>query len=190
MNELVLIKRKLRKELRQRHAGLDREYIEKSDRGIFENLTKLPEFLSAKVIFTYYSIENEADTHQIIELALKMGKTVTVPVCHGDGIMDAVVIKSLADLKPGAYNIPEPSKDAERISPEKIEFAVIPALSFDREGYRVGQGGGYYDRFLLNRKFFAAGIIRSVFFVEELPREAHDVPIICIVTEKEIARLF
>lgn len=190
MNELVLIKRKLRKELRQKHAELDNTYIMESDRGIFENLKKLPEFLSAKVIFTYFSIENEADTHEIIKLALEMGKTVTVPVCHGEGIMDAVIIKSLADLKPGAYNIPEPSKDAERVSPEIIEFAVIPALSFDMKGYRVGQGGGYYDRFLLNRNFFAAGIIRSVFFTDELPIESHDVPITCIVTEKEIARLF
>lgn len=190
MNELVLIKRKLRKELRQRHAELDHDYIAQSDTGIYENISKLPEFLSAKTIFTYYSIENEADTHELIRLALSMGKTVTVPVCHGEGIMDAVIIKSLADLKPGAYNIPEPSKDAEIISPDKIEFAVIPALSFDKKGYRIGQGGGYYDRFLLNRKFFAAGIIRSIFFEEELPKEDHDVPITCVVTENEIARLY
>ncbi|HHU05705.1 MAG TPA: 5-formyltetrahydrofolate cyclo-ligase [Clostridiales bacterium] len=182
-------KRRLRKEYRAAHAELNPEYIAESDRGIFENLSKLPEFKSARAIFTYYSIQNEPDTHRIIELALQMGKIVTLPLIRGNGIMDAAIIRSFEDIGAGAFEIPAPAVDAELLSPEKIDFAIIPALSFDREGFRVGQGGGYYDRFLKDARYFAVGITRAKFFVERLPREDHDVPVRCVVTENEIARL-
>jgi len=187
--EIIFEKRRLRKKYRAAYTQLQPEYIAESDKGIFENISKLPEFLSASIIFTYYSIDAEPDTHRIIELALKLGKQVTLPIIRGDGIMDAGIIKSLAEIGDGAYNIPAPAENAEIISPEKIEFAIIPALAFDRNGFRLGQGGGYYDRFLREAAFFTAGIARSKFFLESVPREAHDVPLSCIVTENEIARL-
>lgn len=182
-------KRRLRKEYRAAYTQLKPEYIAESDRGIFENVTKLPEFLSAEVIFTYYSIDNEPGTHKIIELALEMGKIVTLPIIRGNGIMDAGIIRSFADIGDGAWNIPAPAVDSEIMPPEKIDFAIIPALTFDRSGFRLGQGGGYYDRFLKGAGFFTAGITRSIFFLESVPREEHDVPLSCIVTENEIARL-
>jgi len=188
-DDKILEKRKLRKEYRAAYTELRQEYINESDKGIFENLSKLPEFLSSRVIFTYYSINAEPDTHRIIELALKMGKVVTLPIIRGNGIMDAAIIKSLAEIGDGAYNIPAPPENSEIISPDKIEFAVIPALAFDRDGFRLGQGGGYYDRFLNGAGFFTVGIARSKFFVDRVPREVHDEKLRCIVTENEIARL-
>lgn len=182
-------KKKLRREYRAAHAELRPEYLVESDKGIFENLSKLPEFEAARAIFTYYSIQNEPDTHRIIELALKMGKIVTLPIIRGNGIMDAAIVKSFEDIVAGAFDIPAPAVDAELLPPDKIDFAIIPALAFDREGFRVGQGGGYYDRFLRDAKYFTVGITRSKFFVERLPREAHDMPVSCVVTENEIARL-
>jgi len=182
-------KRKLRKELRAAHAALDPEYVAESDRGIFENISRLLEFQSARTIFTYYSIKNEPDTHKIIELALNMGKIVTLPVIRGDGIMDAAIIRSMKDIGDGAYDIPSPPVDAELLPREEIEFAIIPALAFDRRGYRVGQGGGYYDRFINDAKYFTVGIARSKFFLDKVPIEEHDMPVCCVVTENEIARL-
>ncbi len=187
--ETALEKKSLRSELRRQYAELSPEYIAESDAGILENIADLPEFLSAKVVFSYFSIGNEPDTHKIIELALKMGKTVALPLCHGKGIMDAVIVSDLSVLRPGALNIPEPPENAEVISPDKIDFAIIPALAYSMDGYRLGQGGGYYDRFLQNGKFFTAGIARSKFLLESVPFERHDVKICCIITEKEIARL-
>jgi len=188
-DDIRIVKRRLRKELRAAHAELSPDYLAESDRGIFENISKLPEFQSARAIFTYYSIQNEPDTHKIIELALKMGKIVTLPLIRGNGIMDAAIIRSFEDIGAGAFDIPAPAADAELLPPDKIDFAIIPALTFDREGFRVGQGGGYYDRFLSKAKFFTVGITRSRFFVERLPREEHDMPVCCVVTENEIARL-
>lgn len=187
--DIILEKRRLRKEFRKMYTELSQAYIAESDAGIFENLRNLPEFIHSSVIFSFFSIENEPDTHKIIQLALDMGKTVAVPLCHGEGIMDAGIIKSLADLLPGAYNIPAPSQYAEVLPPEKIEFAIIPALAYDQGGYRLGQGGGYYDRFLSENGFFSVGVVREKFWVSNVPFEAHDVRLRCIVTEKAIARL-
>ncbi len=189
-SEMAAEKRRLRSELRRQYSELSPEYIAQSDAGIFARISALPEFLASKVIFSYFSIGNEPDTHRIIELALKTGKTVALPLCRGNGIMDAVVINDLSVLRPGTLNIPEPPESCAVIPPEKIDFAVIPALAYSRSGYRLGQGGGYYDRFLKNGNFFTAGIARSKFLLETVPFESHDVKIRCIITEKEIARLF
>jgi 5,10-methenyltetrahydrofolate synthetase len=188
-NNVKAEKRKFRSEIRKAYSELSPEYIAESDAGIFSNLSSLPEFIASKVIFSYYSIDNEPDTHKIIDLALKMGKMVALPVCYGEGKMYAVLIKSLADLRPGAYNIPAPSSDSEKISPELIDFAIIPALAYDKNGCRLGQGGGYYDRFLEKNNFFAAGIVRSRFLLESVPCESHDARLFCVITEKVIARL-
>ena len=190
MNDNIIAeKKKYRSEIRAAMRALDKDYIEESNRGIFENLTSLPEFKAAKVLFAFYSVGEEPDTHRIIEHALETGKTVVLPRCYGKGIMDTAIIKSLAEMVEGAYNIPAPPASATALSPDKIDFALIPALAFDKNGFRLGQGGGYYDRFLENASFFAAGIVRTRFFLDKVPVEGHDAKLHCIITEKEIARL-
>ena len=188
-DEIILEKKRLRSEIRADMRGLNEAYIADSNKGIYEKLSSLPEFLNSKVVFAFYSIGAEPDTHRFIELALKMGKTVALPRCYGKGIMDAAIINSLDELQEGVLNIPAPTEAATAISPEKIDFALIPALAFDKEGGRLGQGGGYYDRFLEDARFFAVGIVRSRFFFDRVPVEAHDAKLKCIVTENEIARL-
>ncbi len=188
-DDIILEKKRLRSEIRSSMRSLSESYIADSNRGIFENLSLLPEFLNSKVFFAFYSVGAEPDTHKIIELALKMGKTVALPRCYGNGRMDAAIIKSLAEMEEGAYNIPAPTLSAPVISPVEIDFALIPALAFDKKGFRLGQGGGYYDRFLEEAGFFAVGIVRSKFFIDSVPVEPHDSRLGCIVTEKEIARL-
>ena len=188
-NDIISEKKILRSEIRSAMRSLNEDYIADSNKGIFENLISLPEFQNSKVIFAFYSIGAEPDTHRFIEYALKMGKTVTLPRCYGKGIMDAALINSLDELQEGVLNIPAPTAAATAISPEKIDFALIPALAFDKEGGRLGQGGGYYDRFLEEANFFAVGIVRSKFFLDSVPVEPHDAKLKCIITEKEIARL-
>ena len=92
-------------------------------------------------------------------------------------------------LVEGLYGIPEPGPDAERVEPESGDIIIVPALCFDRQGYRLGQGGGYYDRWLeLHPGLFSVGLCRERFLQERVPREAHDMCVRCVVTEKEAAR--
>jgi 5-formyltetrahydrofolate cyclo-ligase len=69
-----------------------------------------------------------------------------------------------------------------------LDFIIVPALTYDREGYRLGVGGGYYDRFLLRTNAFTAGVARERIMRDMLIHEAHDIPVKCVVTEKNAAR--
>ncbi|SHI13214.1 5-formyltetrahydrofolate cyclo-ligase [Sporobacter termitidis DSM 10068] len=178
----------LRKQVMKKIEELPDDYIAESDRGIFDNLTKLPEFQKAKTIFTFYSMGREPDTRRLVEYALGQHKTVALPVCAKCGVMDARAIASTEELSLSSYQLLEPLGSTQVVAPEALDFIIVPALAYDREGYRLGYGGGYYDRFLLKTKAFTAGIARERLLMDAVPREAHDVAVRCVVTEKE-ARL-
>ena len=143
--------------------------------GICSEVVDDERFKSAKTIFTYVSCGNEPDTYGIIKKALELGNTVSVPRCVAKGIMEAVEITDISDLKPGKYQIPEPH-DGKVIPFSEIDFAVIPCLCADRFGNRLGHGGGYYDRFLANFNGFSVILCRKELELTEIPLEEHDKP--------------
>lgn len=181
-------KKVLRKEIRAKIRDMDPDYRAESDEGIFRNLTALPEYAAARTVFAYFSVNGEADTHRLIEHALKSGKRVALPVVLGDDRM--VFALAGGELVSGAlYSIPEPDENSLRAEPEKGDLLIVPALCFDKNGYRLGQGGGYYDRYL--EKYdgvFTAGLCRQALLMDAVPREAHDRRVDCVVTEKDTAR--
>ena len=100
--------------------------------------------------------------------------------------MSARRILSLDELKSGAYGIPEPSSGAPEIPPDGISLVIVPALSCDRNGYRLGYGGGYYDRFLARTRAVAAALCAESRLTDELPREPFDLPCNYIITERQV----
>ncbi|NLT13431.1 MAG: 5-formyltetrahydrofolate cyclo-ligase [Clostridiales bacterium] len=179
-----LEKKALRKQIIEQTDALPADYLAESDKGIFDIITSMPEFISARTIFSYYSLGWEPDTVKLLEYALRLGKTVTLPVCFKGGVMEARAIGSLSELSESWYHLLEPLSSTRVMLPEELDFIVVPALAFDLEGYRLGRGGGYYDRFLVKTQAFTVGITRERLLYERLPREAHDVPVRCVVTEK------
>lgn len=138
----------------------------------------------AKSVFLYLSFGSEVDTIPILEELLRRGVRVSVPRCHKETrTMDAVAITHLSQLKPGAYGILEPEPALPIISPKEIDLAVVPALAFDKEGYRLGYGGGYYDRFLAEFSGISVGLAFSDCITEHLPREEFDKPVDVVITE-------
>ena len=86
------------------------------------------------------------------------------------------------------HDLGEPAADAPRMEPENGGVIIVPALAFDRSGYRMGQGGGYYDRYLSARNLFSVGIGRSCLLCDSVLRESHDKPVSCLVTETGVYR--
>jgi len=181
-------KKQLRGELMKREAELAPDYVAESNAGITENLLALPEFQAAKAIMFFYSIWNEPDTVQLMERAYALGKTVALPETLKGGIMVARVVKSLNELVPAVFNIPAPTPDMPELLPKELDFILVPSVAYDREGYRLGHGGGYYDRFLTRTKAFKCGIAREKMLIETAPRSKHDVAVDCLVTEKTVFR--
>jgi 5-formyltetrahydrofolate cyclo-ligase len=182
-------KKSLRAEIRRRISLLDSSYIDESNNSIFEKLICLPEFLTAPRIFTYCSISREVDTRRLINYCFKMGKSVALPTNLSKGNMSfALINKSPDHLPTGVLSIPEPLPDAGIVFPKDHDLIIVPALCYDLNCYRLGQGGGYYDRFLSKCEVFSVGFCREQLLLEKVPTDKFDLPTKCLITEKRIAR--
>ena len=147
---------------------------------------ELPEFQQARTVLLFVSLPDEADTLGIIADALAAGKTVAVPkVDRKRKVMEACRLHALdRGLAPGVFGIPEPQA-TEVVEPGAIDFVLVPARGFDREGNRIGRGGGYYDRYMSHPDFHAVrcGIAFAAQVLDAIPHDAHDLPIHVLVTE-------
>ncbi len=159
----------------------------KDDAEIFSGVASLREFRRAESIFCYVSVPGETDTRALIAHALTAGKTVSVPLTLPGGEMIPKVIRSFSELRPGRFGLPEPGAAAPE--PERIDLAIVPCLCADRAGYRVGRGGGYYDRFLADFKGKSVLLCPSSQLYDKVPREPHDKRCGIVVTETEIIRI-
>ncbi len=182
-------KQALRRELKEAYAQLDENYIASANDLICRNLLSMAEYKEARVIYTYYSIGREVDTRCIIRRAFEDGKTVLLPVMTGRGIMQPRRLTSLEALTDGACGIPVPQGSEAFYPHDEIDLILVPGLCYDRRGFRLGKGGGYYDRLLSLCGACAVGLGYDKLIAEELPTENHDRAVDCIVTEKSIARL-
>ena len=179
-------KQQLRATIRRLSAQLPFRYREAADRAIARHLLALPEYRSAGAVFCFVSAGREIDTRPILEQTLADGKMLCVPLCVADGIMELRAIRDLEELFPGAYGILEPKMNCALVTAADIDFAVVPCLSFDRKGRRLGQGGGYYDRLLPQLRCPTALICREQLMSPEVPVEEHDMRCTMLITEKGI----
>lgn len=158
------------------------------DNQIFQNVVNLPLYSSCKKILLYISNDIEVDTLKIFDNAVKNGKTVLVPKCiTATRQMEFYSINNISDLVLGAYDILEP--DTTKCSIDNNldnTICFIPALAFDKLGYRLGFGMGYYDRFLSGFKGQKIGLCYSDCIYDELPRNQFDAKVDILITEDNI----
>ena len=137
-------------------------------------LNSYKEFRNAKTVFCYVSYNGEVETLNLIREILK-SKTLTVPYCIDDnGNMIAVNIHSADDLVKGHYGIPEPKNPVE-FPKEEIDFVIVPGVAFSKDGYRLGYGKGYYDRFLADISPYKLGVVKKELLLEKLPHNEYDI---------------
>lgn len=148
-------------------------------------------FIYADAVFTYVSTEKEVDTLGLIHAAWAVGKTVAVPKCDRESnVMIFYVIKSMDDLKPGYFGILEPDeKKCEPAQSTANSLCIVPGLCFDAEGYRIGYGKGYYDRFLKSFNGISVGLCYSSGVKLKLPRGDYDVPVNIVSTERYLREI-
>lgn len=138
-----------------------------------------------KVIALYAAFNHEVDTYGIIETLLwRDDITIVLPRVKGQS-MDFYSIQNLTDLKPGVMGILEPTAE-QPIEASAIDCIIVPMAAFNREGYRIGYGGGYYDRYLKNQSFIKIGVAYDFQETPEVFQEAHDIPCDVIITNQEV----
>lgn len=172
----------------QLRNSLSKREIERKSSAIMETLVSLPSFRESKAILCYVNFGNEAVTTGIIEKALQQGKTVCVPVASfKEKTIQISKINSLADLEKKETGLIEP-KETVAFSLDEIDLIIVPGIAFDKDGYRVGYGGGFYDKLLRSapRKTIAIGLCFEQNLEERLPKQSHDAKMNLVLTEKQV----
>ena len=177
-------KQQLRRTMRALEGGLSARYKEESSRAIAAHLLAMPEYQAAGTVFCFVGTEREVDTRPILEDVLAAGKRLCVPLCTEPGIMELRQITSLDQLVPGAYGILEPPAGAPQTDADEVDFAVLPCVTCNHLGQRLGQGGGYYDRFLAHYRGGTVLLCREKLIREEIPLEPRDMPVPWVLTER------
>ena len=189
-------KASLRRYFSDLRRGLTPDERHAAETAMYEKLFSLPAWREAPVICGYVSVRGELDTTPILQRAAAEGKTVALPVTvtgadEGRMIFRALPNGDFSRLTPARFGIPEPDESCPPLTGDGFTRALIliPALAFDENGYRLGYGGGYYDRFLSFLReaeipYTAVGLTYAVCRATALPREAHDIPVHIILDER------
>lgn len=165
----------LQQDLQQKPQSL---YKKQSDQ-IATLLFETEEWRSAKIIAITISRAPEVDTYSIIQQAWRTGKTIVVPKCHNNSrTMSFHIIHSFDELESVFFGLLEPiiSKTVE-VYKDSIDLVIVPGLGFTTKGYRLGFGGGYYDRFLSDYHGKTISLAFPEQIIQSLPLEPHDIPV-------------
>ncbi|WP_051250518.1 5-formyltetrahydrofolate cyclo-ligase [Paenibacillus harenae] len=186
-----------RRQMTQRRDGLPMERRKEWSSAACANAKGLLESRSVQSFMVYISYRSELNLSELIEWGWQSGRAVIVPRCvAADFTMTLHDLRSWDELVPGAYGIMEPNPATTPALDKSYmpEAVFVPGLAFDRNGGRLGYGGGYYDRFAAARLKDAGEAARTLWIgaafeaqlVEGFPIEAHDLPMDGILTEKDV----
>ncbi len=148
-------------------------------------------YRSAGTLLLYASLPEEIDLFRILQEARADGKETAYPLCDPKtGTLTFHMIESVSQLIPGFFGLREPAPDTPVFSSDRIAsgqaVCLVPGIVFDRRGYRIGFGKGYYDRFLPDFPGITVGLAYDCCVVPSLPREPFDRPVSLLVTEKGV----
>lgn len=180
---MTITKASLRKQLLQQRRSLDPELWRNYSDRICSNLQNSSIFQQAETILGYFSINQEPDLSPLFTQ-----KTWGFPRCLGDSL-HWYYWQPTEVLIEGSYGIPEPSLDASRVSPDQVDLILVPAVACDAQGYRLGYGGGFYDRLFQQTqwsKITAIAIVFDFAYLPSLPRDSWDKQLQGICTESRV----
>lgn len=181
-----LEKKELRRRVREELSALSRSELVRSDDALFARFLALPQVEEAKTIFAFWGIPGkEPDTSRLIGELVKRGKTVGLPRMLPEHRMEVRRYDPDRPLVKVSFGISEPGEDCPLLDRENIDLVLVPAVCYDRRGYRLGFGGGYYDRWLKNFSGVTVGLCREAVLRETVPTEAHDAKVDLLLTERE-----
>ena len=129
---------------------------------------------AARTVFCFVSTDREPDTRPLLEAALTGGKTLCVPRTGPDGFMEAVPVSSLEQLRVARFGLLEPPPPLPALAPAQLDLVIAPCLMATPDGLRLGQGGGYYDRFLPRCTCPVVLLCPAALVRNDLPAESHD----------------
>ena len=185
------MKEMLRQQILMRRSVLTQQQVQDKTNQIMDRLWKMTVFNEAASVMLYLDIRNEVKTDKLIHSLLRKNRMVLIPVTNASTRTLTVsrLVDPEKDLERGHFGLLEPRSDSLRlVDPETIDLILVPGLVFDRQGYRIGFGAGYYDRFLSSIKPSVPliSLLYELQLVDQVPREPHDIPVHILVTEDRV----
>ena len=182
---ISITKQQIRAHYRKKRNSISFESKELLDIAIRANILELDAVRQAKTVLMFYPIKFEPDIRELVKSLRDLGKKVAFPISNdNDCTLTFRYVDSIRDMVSGTYNIPEPPQNAPIVEDFARSVCLVPALVFDKYGYRLGYGKGYYDRFLKDFLGISIGIAYSDFITESLPSEDTDIAVDMIITER------
>ncbi len=168
-------KKILRKIIKVRVSAISADEKAKREKLLLDNLFSMPEFLAANTVMLFANLPDEIGTFSLIDKCITMGKKVFLPVINGD---DMTACEFTGEYRVGRYDIKEPvTPHSSLLTPNSMDFILVPGVAFSPNGYRLGRGKGYYDKFLSKyTNLFTVGVCFREQFYLDIPTEPHDIP--------------
>jgi 5-formyltetrahydrofolate cyclo-ligase len=194
-NSSHLTKDELRRRLRGERARLPRQAVSLAAQ---RHILQADVWRGAKIVALYMALPDEVDTALLWHMARLEGRQVWLPRClerEGEREMEFALCPGPHMLRPGAFGIPEPDGALCPAVPDDMapDLLILPGLAFDRRGFRLGRGGGHYDRFLAapaRKRLWSGtcllGLTATALVLAQLPVDAWDVPVRALATEEGI----
>lgn len=180
----------LRKEYRAWRRSIPMPEKLRRDREICRHAAALASFRYAEYVLLYAAMPDEISLSDLAYTALEKGKKIAYPRCNKENCtMTYRLVSSPDELFPDSYGIREPLPDAPVFDPKAFRgnaVCFVPGLLFDRSGYRLGYGKGYYDRFLNSFHGSRIGVVYSDFILPTVPRGRYDVKMDILLTENNV----
>ena len=180
-------KQTLRKSCREKRENLPLDVKKEADSKIAVNIRRLKEYPVSKTILIYMSTPIEVDTTEIIKNAWADGKRVAVPRCiPNTRDMEFHYIESLEELSPGSFSVLEPSESNPIVTDFSGCLMIVPGMRFDMNGYRIGYGKGYYDRYMVRFEGISVGICYADELRPFMYHGKYDRAVNIVLTDKKI----
>lgn len=178
---MPLDKKSLRRQLLKKRSQLNQQTVLRLSECVIKNLKHNTVFQEAKTIAVYLSFRNEVDTWRLIKEFISL-KKICVPFIDENRQMHFVCLDDLEHLHKNQYGIYEPISHR-IIDKSEIDLVIVPLVGYNDQNYRIGYGGGYYDRYLSHYQGKKIGIAYQMQRVDDFIPSCHDIPLDLIITE-------
>lgn len=188
VNDIRVVKQNLRKKYRDIRKNMKPEIKGNYDKLILDKMINFNKYQKAKTLLCFVSTDIEVDTRKLINHALDNGKKVAVPKClDKNGNMEFFLINSLDELKEDSFGLLEPDENTAVMLENYMDsICILPGFAFDNQGYRIGFGKGFYDRFLQKYTGIKVGVCYNNCLANTLPHGRFDISADYLVTQKYV----
>lgn len=172
---MSISKQELRQSIREKKRFVSTNEIRRRSDLLCGMVLQSEAYRNAGSLYGYIPFNQEVWLYPLLEQALTDGKTVALPKCYGKE-MRFIIVSDLTQIQKNSRGIPEPAADAP-VATDPHSLVIVPGIAFDAAGYRIGYGGGYYDRFFAQEPHHPTiGLCFDFQLVEQIPADPYDIP--------------